>query len=125
MSIKVETHPDESVIIITLKAPVEMPEDALAATDATVKFQKQQGESICRITDFSFVELTFSDVMEEMSSDRVLRDPNINSILVGNDEMAQLAADSFRQEQYGNIDVKLVATRKAALNHAQQLLQEA
>lgn len=125
MGIKVETHPDESVIIVTLKAPVEMPEDALAATDATVKFQKQQKDMICRITDFSHVELSFSDVMEEMSSDRVLRDPNIQSILVGNDEMAQLTADSFRQEQYGSVDVKLVPTRKAALKQAQQLLQDA
>jgi hypothetical protein len=124
MGIKIETRPNENIMIIRLHAPLSLPEDPIEATEATVKFQKKQGGIICRITDYTNVQLTFSDVVEGMASDKVFRDPNIISVMVGSDAMVKMAADSFKQAQYGGVEVTLVSTMDEALKKAKQMLQK-
>jgi hypothetical protein len=124
MGIKVETRPDENLMIIRLQAPLSLPEDPMEATEATVKFQQEQDGVICRITDYTKVKLTFSDVVEGMASDKVFRNPNIISVMVGSDAMVKMAADSFKQEQYGAVDVILVSTMDEALEKGKQMLQK-
>jgi hypothetical protein len=124
MGLTIDTRPDDRIIFITVKPPVVVPDDPAEATEATLAFQKQQGGTVCRITDYTQVKLTFSDVVEGMASDKVFRDPNIISVMIGTDAMVKMAADSFRQTQYGGVDVTLVSTRDEALRKAQQLLAD-
>ena len=124
MGLTIEKHPNDSIIFITIKPPVVVPEDPAEATEATLDFQKKQGGMVCRITDYTKVKLTFSDVVEGMASDKAFSDPNIISVMIGSDAMVRMVADSFRQAQYGGIDVTLVATRDEALRKAKQLLAD-
>lgn len=124
MGLAIDTRPKENIIIITVKPPVVVPDDPAEATEATLAFQKKQGGAICRITDYSQVKLTFSDVVEGMATDKAFRDPNIYSVMIGTDAMIKMAADGFRQAQYGSVNVTLVSTRDEALKKAKQLLAD-
>ena len=124
MGLTIDTRPKDRIIFITVKPPVVVPDDPAEATKATLAFQQKQGGTVCRITDYTQVRLTFSEVVEGMASDKVFRDPNIISVMIGTDAMVKMAADSFRQEQYGGVDVALVATRDEALRKAKQLLAD-
>ena len=45
-------------------------------------------------------------------------DPRVRTILVGTDEMAQLAADGFKQAQYGGFNVPLFNSLEAGIAYA-------
>ena len=123
MSIKVKTQPRDSLIIIEVHPPIDIQVDPHEATDRTLEFQKQMNRHICRITDYTRVHLTFSDVVAGMAADKAFSNPYVHSIIVGTDELVKLAATSFKNDQYGNVDVKIVATIDEALVEAKRLLQ--
>lgn len=122
MGVHVEELPDEQIIIITIQPPVIMPDDPLGATEATLRFQQHQNTTICRITDFRPVRLTFADMIEGMAADEAFRSPHVRSVVIGTDPMIKVGAQGFRQAQYGGIEVMLVTTRDEALQQARRLL---
>ena len=122
MGVLIETFSREQIIIVTIQPPVIMPDDPLAATEETLRFQQQQETTICRITDFRQVRLTFADMVEGMAADEAFRSPYVRSVVIGTDPMIKVGTRGFKQAQYGGIDVTLVASRENALQQARRLL---
>jgi hypothetical protein len=107
---------------VTIQPPVVMPDDPLTATEEALRFQQQQNDTICRITDFRQVQLTFADMVEGMAADEAFRSPHICSVVIGSDPMIKVGTRGFKQIQYGGVDVPLVTTREQAIQQARRLL---
>jgi hypothetical protein len=124
MGVSTETFPDENIIVITIVPPVVMPDDPANATKETMKFQKEQGTTICRITDFTQVKLSFADVIEGLATDEAFRSPHVRSVVVGTDPMTKVGVKGYLEAPYGGLDVLLTPTREEAMRQARRLLSE-
>lgn len=79
------------------------------------------------IMDLRDIELTFSELVMVLAKarDRIVRmggksyiDTQVRYVLVGSDDLIDLAAEAFHQEQYGNIDIRVFPTVDMAVDFA-------
>ena len=83
------------------------------------------------VMDFQGVEISFSQLVMVLAEARdqmakmggkIYIDANIRYLFVGSDELIDLAAEAFHQEQYGNIDVRVFPTVESAVSFARHAL---
>ncbi len=79
------------------------------------------------IMDLRDIELTFSELVMVLAKarDRIVGmggksyiDAQVRYVLVGSDDLIDLAAEAFHQEQYGNIDIRVFPTIDMAVDFA-------
>jgi hypothetical protein len=83
------------------------------------------------IYDIGSVYLGFSDLVMTLST--AIRgtpgsasDPRVKVVIVGTDDLAQLASDASHQEQYGRLNSPLFASMEEAVAYARaEIAQEA
>ena len=130
MSIRVEKFADIRTVFVTMVPPLTVPEDAIQALTASAEFKKEVERPICRIMDFSQVDLNFSDMMVGMASEKGheggLYDPDVATVFIGSGEMVELGVNALKnQPHYEGANVAgLVRTREEALEIARKLAEE-
>jgi len=124
MTLNITKMTDESIILIEVAKPVAYPDDPIAATKAAMEFLEEQGGTICRITDFSAIQSTFSEMVEGMAADKSFSNPKIRNVVIATDAIIKLGAQSWKQDQYGGVDVKIVTTKADALREARALMKD-
>lgn len=118
----VEKLPNEAIILVRVRPHASSsPEEAEVAA-ACAALIDGDGPHY-RITDFSAFEMTFSGLIQGMSQEKQripgsVSDPRLRNIFVGTQDMIALGAHSFKQAQYGGLDVMLFATLDDALDYA-------
>jgi hypothetical protein len=122
MPLTIEQLPDEPIVIITLYDPIRprlTPEEAEQFSTVL----QQVGKKYCRITDFSHVNLSFSDMVLGLSADQSFTDPNVLNLAVGTQAIVKLAAESAGQTQYGGHPVEIYASLDEAVAVARQRMK--
>jgi hypothetical protein len=121
--------PDEPIIVLTATDPFAPQEDLLPAYEEVAEMIEDMPGSIYCLYDLSSVYLGFGDLIVVLGT--AIRgapgsasDPRVRGVIVGHDELAQLAADASRQEQYGNLDLPLFALMEEAVAYARAELAE-
>jgi hypothetical protein len=130
MSIHIEHIDTDPIVVITFQAPISMPDDPMKALEAGAKLKHKVGGRICRILDFSNVQLNFSDMMLGMSFEKNQEggtyDPDVANIFIGSDDLVKFGVESLSsQEHYKGANVKgLFTSRDEAIAKAREILSE-
>lgn len=132
MPVKYEKLPDEPITIITvtgkvdegmlLPGPDDMDHEILEIVEET------PGKDYL-IIDISAVKMAFSELIMVLADARsevkemggkAFIDENMMYLFVGSGDMADLAVEALKQDQYGNIEALLFPTVDEALAYARQ-----
>ncbi len=128
MSTKMRIVDDAPIVVVTYLDPIAVPGDADDALAAGTELKNRTGGKICRILDFSQVNLNFGDMVVGMSYERGkaggVYDEDVYNIFVGTDEWVKLGVESLgSQEQYKGAQVNGLFTSEAeAIEAARALL---
>lgn len=118
----VEKLPNESIIIVRVRSHSSTSQEeaeVASACDALIA----SGGPYYRITDFSEFNMTFTGLVQGMANEmrRIpgsLSDPRLRNIFVGTQDMVEFGAHSFRQTQYGGLEITLFASLEMAIDFA-------
>lgn len=123
MTLNITRMPEEAIILIEVSRPIAYPDDPAGATEAALQFLDEVGGTICRITDFSDLTTTFGDLVAGMAADTSFSNPNIHNVVITTNALVKMGSESFKQEQYGGVDVTIVANQDEAMAAARALFQ--
>jgi hypothetical protein len=125
----VERLAGEPIIIFTLGAGYDFDvETADAQQDLAAAMGEIDGE-VYLITDYSAVHMEFEHLLTELQFETqgapgTFTDPRVRrNLLVGEDEMVGLAAESLYQTQYGKVQAIQVENLEMAIQYAQSLIR--
>ncbi|MEO0563054.1 MAG: hypothetical protein AAF125_13180 [Chloroflexota bacterium] len=127
MLVSVEKLPNERIIVVQYNAPFEPNQDISAAQSEIAALLDENEGVFFRIDDLSKANMTWQQFVDgifvatrEVPGSMV--DARIRGVLVGDDEMIQLASASMKQQQYGATNTPVFASLDEALAHARQEL---
>lgn len=120
MPVSIELFSDEPILVATFTEPFKPREDLEKVAQHMVKILEDVPDILWRIDDTTFVEMTFTKLVEAMSAATrsktgTVTDPRVELILVGTSETMKTAAKSMEQRQYGEVKVPLFTSRDDAL----------
>lgn len=122
MPLKIQSLPDEPILIIEMFTPADPFKDGEAELKATIDFKKKIGGHVFRVLDFTHAEIKFGDMMQGMAAEKGkeggINDPDVSTVFVAQGDMAQLGVEALReQKQYGDFRnvIGLFPTRDAAI----------
>lgn len=131
MALRIEKRVEERIIIMHYSDPFNGLEDLPAANQATAAFIEEAGSPVFRIENVTDVTAEFKDVVEgAMMATRSggvgsLADDRVKACMVGQYDLAELAATAMGQEQYGAVDVPLFKSLDEAIEAGKARLQDA
>ena len=121
--------PDEPIIVLTVTDPFAPQGDLPPAYEEVAEMIEDMPGPIYCLYDLSSVYLGFGDLIVVLGT--AIRgtpgsasDPRVRGVIVGYDELAQLASEASRQEQYGHLDFPLFAVIEEAVAYARAELAE-
>lgn len=120
----VEKLPNEPIIVVRVRPHLSASTEVAEVAAACHALIKGDGPYY-RITDFSVFNLTFSGLVEGMADETrgipgSLSDPRLRNIFVGMQDTVELGAQSFKQTQYGGLEITLLATLDRAVEYARR-----
>ena len=125
MPVNIERLVDERIIIFRMYVQADPDEDQKTLLKAVIEFKHEVGGHICRIMDFSEVQVGFSDMMLGMASEKEkeggVNDPDVSTVFIATTELAQFGVKAFQEQtQYGSFRniVALVSSREEAMTAA-------
>lgn len=130
----IEKLPGEAITIITVNGSILKNMASQESKQAKHKVQSIVEETPgldYLIMDLQGIELTFSELVMVLARARdqiaalggkTYIDANIRYVLVGSDDLIDLAAEALYQEQYGNIEVQVFPTVDVAVDFARHEL---
>lgn len=130
MVFSVERLEGESIIIFTLLDGYNFELDTPAAHEEIAKYTAEINKKpIYRITDFSKVTMSFTDLVLGLTSGTKeepgsLADSRLRNLFVGDDDMVEFAAESLIQTQYGKIPTLVFDSMDEAVAYARALLPD-
>lgn len=129
MNYTVERLAGEPIVIFTLGAGYDFAaETSEAQQDLAAAMDEIDGE-VYLITDYSAVHMEFEDLLTELQfgtqgTPGTFTDPRVRrNLLVGEDEMVGLAAESLYQTQYGKVQAVQVESQEMAIQYARSLIR--
>jgi hypothetical protein len=128
MSFTIEKLPDEPIIICSMSEQFNPLKDYGAFWQRLGEVVKDMEGPIYRITHLKTDQIQFSDMVLALAAEAKsgmpgsLTDPRIRSVLVNRSILAQMAVESIKQEQYGQLDTPLFGTLDEALTYVRQQL---
>jgi hypothetical protein len=115
--------PDEPIIVLTATDPFVPHEDLPPAYEEVAEMIDGVPGPVYCLYDIGSVYLGFSDLVTTLST--AIRgtpgsasDPRVKVVIVGTDDLAQLASEASRQEQYGRLNFPLFASMEEAVAYA-------
>jgi hypothetical protein len=129
MNYTVERLADEPIVIFTLGAGYDFEVDTATAKEELAAAMDEIAGDVYLITDYSAVHLEFQDLLTELQAETQgapgsFTDPRVRrTILVGEDEMVGLAAESLYQTQYGKVRAIQVTSQEMAIQYARTLIR--
>lgn len=122
MAHTVEKLQGEPIIVVDIHNPYDYETEPPQMFEAIRQLAEDAGQGYviydCRDFDVTFGDLVAGMRAQTGGAPGSISDPNFLSIIVGSGDMLQLAANGFKQDQYGQIDVPLYPTLEDALQHA-------
>jgi hypothetical protein len=130
----IEKLPGEAITIITINGSIlknMVSEDREQVQHQVQSIVEETPGLDYLIMDLHDIELTFSELVMVLAKARdqiamiggkTYIDANMRYLLVGSDELIDLAAEALHQEQYGNIEVQVFPTVGAAVDFARSEL---
>jgi hypothetical protein len=125
----VERLAGEPIIIFTLGAGYDFEAETAEAQQELAAAMDEIDGDVYLITDYSAVHMEFEDLLTELQSETqgapgTFTDLRVRrNLLVGEDEMVGLAAESLYQTQYGKVQVIRVESQDVAIQYARSLLR--
>lgn len=126
----IEKLPGEAITVITVNGSILKNMASKDREEAQHRVQSIVEETPgldYLIMDLQGIELTFSELVMVLAKARdqiaamggkTYIDANMRYLLVGSDDLIDLAAEALHQEQYGNIDVRVFPTVDIAVDFA-------
>lgn len=120
MAYTIESYPEDAIILVTIGANFDAPEEMSRIQADVNKAATRMGFPICRIIDLRHHELDFGKAVELLQLDTAAdmgnaTDKRFIPIYVGDDDMTKMIADSLQQEQYGGVEAIYFPDVAAAL----------
>lgn len=129
MAFRVEQTPGEPIIIFSIEDRFKFDRDTLTAyAEVSAVLDRIKDDKPFLITDLSGARLTFSDIVMKLGQDTrghpgSATDPRIRqNLLVGTDELVDMAAQSLMQTQYGKVKTLVFSSLNEALTYARAML---
>jgi hypothetical protein len=130
MPFNVERLGSESIIVLTISGAFGASSDLHEYKAAIAKIGQLAAEipgSVYRITDASAAQIGFGELVQALGEARSgekgsVSDPRMKSVFVATHELVQLAGESLRQAQYGQLDIKLCESLDQAIAYAREQL---
>jgi hypothetical protein len=121
--------PDEPIVVLTATDPFVPQEDLPAAYEEIAEVIDGIPGLVYCLYDISSVYLGFSDLVATLGiAIRGLpgsaSDPRVKVVIVGSDDLAQLASEASHQEQYHHLNFPLFAVMEEAVDYARAELAE-
>lgn len=121
MAIVVSRIPNEPIIVATLEGDLTV-EQFKEMFIRSVEITKEIGGHVFRITDARNVTATFGELFGIIAAASKgvpgsTTDPNVTPILVGSNQMVKLAAQAFRQKQFGGVEIPLFQKMEDAMTY--------
>ena len=121
MAITVSRIPNEPIIVATLDGDINA-EQFKEMFIRSAEITKEIGGHVCRITDARNVGVSFGELFGIIAAASKgvpgsTTDPNVTAILLGNNQMVKLAAQAFRQKQFGGLQIPLFQRMEDALEY--------
>lgn len=129
MNYTVERLAGEPIVIFTLGAGYDFEVETSEAQHDLAAAMDEIGGDIYLITDYSAVEMEFQHLLTELQFETqgmpgTFTDPRVRrNLLVGDDEIVGLAAESLYQTQYGKVKAIQVENLEQAIQYAQSLIR--
>jgi hypothetical protein len=130
MPFNVERLGSEPIIVFTISGAVggsDALRDYQAAVSKIGQLAAEIPGSVYRITDATSAQLSFGDLVQALGEARSgekgsVSDPRMKSIFVASHELVQLAGESLKQAQYGQLNIKLCESLDQAITYAREQL---
>ena len=119
MTVEVTRHPKLPVVYLKIVQPVQVPGDIETNMKEGLKLKSELGGHVYRIIDVREMNLSFSDMMVAMATDRkgegTLDDSDVTTLYVGGGDLVAFGVKALaEQDQYGQLGVKLFASDEEA-----------
>lgn len=106
MTVTAEKLPNEAIVIMHFSEPFDGVADLDTANELMGQYLAECGGYACRIEDITELNFDFAKMTTGLghATKRVsgsMSDPNVYSLMVGNDDLSEMTAQAFSQEQYG------------------------
>lgn len=126
MVIRVDTYPEERVILVTVERPLHLNQDVKQTMASVVEFKQTVDVPVVRILDFRKIELTLGELTQGMWLERGRhggnRDPEMIPVVIGNSELMRLAPLAVGEQMFGGRQIKLVKNLEEAMAYARMVL---
>lgn len=115
MTVEAKRHSELPVVHLTMKQPIQMPDDVIFNATEGAKLKHDLGGHVYRIVDVRDLNLDFSNMMMGMSGDQgmegSLTDPDVTTLFLGDGDLVEFGVKALaEQDQYGKLNVKLFAS---------------
>jgi hypothetical protein len=117
-------HVEKSPILIMNATGHFTIQDAREMFSHSAEFKKEIGGHMYRISDFTYAESTFTEVLGilRLASNSDLpgssADPDVSVIVVGDNKWAKLATELLKQPQFHGINIPIFDTQEEAIQYA-------
>lgn len=132
MPYQFKAYPNEAILLVSLHDPLDLESEIENIfNEISAKVDQMQHPAVI-IHDFRDFTQTFSGLMMGLQAQTqtpnapgTITDARTRTIIVGSNEIARMAAEAVRQEQYGGLDIPIYETVEEAETRARQMLQDA
>ncbi len=128
MTVSVNHLEPENVIVVTYTDASQLDASIMQAQQEIADILAEQDGVFYRIDDLSQAEMDWNAFVVGIAAATrdvpgSMTDARIRGVLVGDYDMAQMAAESMSQEQYGGRDTPIYPTLDAALDHVRSQIE--
>lgn len=127
MSVTVEHLEDENIVIVTYDGDENLDYSIAQAQEQIAAMLNVNEGIFYRIDDLSSVEMDWNAFVVGIAAATrpvpgSMTDPRIRGVLIGDYDMARMASDSMKYQQYGATNTPIFSTLADALKHIRQSL---
>ena len=125
MLVDVAKIENENIFVVRYAAPFNPNEDIVAAQEQIAALLSSLDGTVYRIDDLSNAKMKWNQFVEGIfvatrDVPGSMVDPRIHGILVGEDDMVQMASESMKQDQYGATNTPMFTTLDEAITYARE-----
>ncbi|NDJ53056.1 MAG: hypothetical protein GYB68_08240 [Chloroflexi bacterium] len=125
MPFTIEKLPHEPIVIVKVTPPFSFATDTRRSVRAVADEIRGLPGPIYRISDVSEVTIGFMDLVHALAvmsreEEGGAPDHRLRFIFVGDLEILEMARESARQDQYGNVEIHIFAALDEALDFARR-----
>lgn len=127
MSIHIEAFENEAIVIGHFEEPFNASSDLGDLNEAVTEMLQTSDGIVYRIEDLTHIDVSFSALVEGLSvvtsktHEGSARNERIRLLFAGHDQdLLEMLQSSFKQKQYGEIDVEIFETLDDALTYVRE-----